>query len=278
MTETLPGAKRKYSLPKQRQRAAAAARPAASMLTLLVALSFTGTIDAAVAEDALPIMGQTLSGTHLRATPDASGDLMATLPPGRAVPIIRRMDQTHEGYNWFQVAIGHQVGYQWGGALCSNDRQIAGLLQQCDPTNLKQVGAGPNGITWVSGLYMMGRGNITGTDDDLDICPKSNYQAVLWDFEIDDDGNTVSFPYYTCDIASTEPLATGLHIKGECSISDWADGDFAHNLTEAERELDILVFYADNLNTLHVVDQSGPDSGHITTYAACLRFFGPYSE
>lgn len=237
------------------------------LFTSLLALSSIGVAEAAAAEEAFPIMGQSLGG-HWRDSASADGTLMGTLPPGRPVPIISKSDETYRGYHWFGIEIGRVTGYQWGGILCSNDRKIDGLANQCDPADLTEVGAGANGLESIQGQYMAGRGDITGGDQHT--CDGWHPQVTPSYLAIDASLNTMTFYLYDCDIQSTEPLGTGLHIKGQCSLGDFGSSELP-TLTDADRDLDVLAFYKDNGNTLLLVDQSGPDRGLISSYALCNR-------
>ena len=39
-----------------------------------------------------------------------------------------------DGYDWFEIRTGNGVNaYQWGGIMCSEGRQIAGIYEQCRP-------------------------------------------------------------------------------------------------------------------------------------------------
>ncbi|MEM8959509.1 MAG: hypothetical protein AAGC86_17040 [Pseudomonadota bacterium] len=242
-------------------------RICAGTLAPCVALLLISPPASVAADDSFPIMGQSLGG-HWRDAASADADLMGTLPPGRAVPILGRSDATYNGYHWFEIEVGRIIGYQWGGILCSNDRQIVGLAAQCDPADLTAVGAGAGGLTSIQGQYREGRGDITGGDQDR--CEGWRPQVTPSYLSIDASESQMSFYLYECDIKSTEPLGTGLRIRGQCALNGTGKAELPA-LTDADRVLDVLAFSKDNGNTLLLVDQTGPDRGYISSYMLCNR-------
>jgi hypothetical protein len=76
--------------------------------------------------------GQSLGGT-LRAGPGTSFARIGSLPAGMPLTILRRSPEMMNGYGWFEIrAASGLTGYQWGGIMCSEGRELRGVLNVCD--------------------------------------------------------------------------------------------------------------------------------------------------
>jgi Bacterial SH3 domain len=71
-------------------------------------------------------------GGKLRAGPGMKFAQTGSLQEGENVTLIENTGVMMNGYNWFKIRRAKgQEGYKWGGILCSNTRQVAGLFDQC---------------------------------------------------------------------------------------------------------------------------------------------------
>lgn len=85
--------------------------------------------------------GQLLGG-NLRAGPGTQYDRLDGLPEGTPLAIEAYAGVLFDGYEWFEVSVGGQRGFQWGGILCSEGEQLPGLFAQCATL---ATDAGPGG-------------------------------------------------------------------------------------------------------------------------------------
>lgn len=84
-------------------------------------------------EEATPVNlpGRSLGG-NLRRGPGTGFEDIGSLPEGMPLIIYANTHVAFNGYDWFRVVLSDgRVGYQWGGILCSEDKQIPGILQAC---------------------------------------------------------------------------------------------------------------------------------------------------
>lgn len=76
--------------------------------------------------------GKSLGGA-LRAGPGTDFARNGNLSTGTPLTILRRTQETLNGYSWFEVRTANGLsGYQWGGIMCSQDREIRGVLSVCE--------------------------------------------------------------------------------------------------------------------------------------------------
>lgn len=55
-----------------------------------------------------------------------------SLAEGTWITILTNTGVRFNGYDWFEVATDRgQRGFQWGGIMCSNGQQLAGIFEQC---------------------------------------------------------------------------------------------------------------------------------------------------
>ncbi|MHA7774158.1 SH3 domain-containing protein [Roseibium sp. M-1] len=78
------------------------------------------------------MQGQSLGGS-LRAGPGINFTRTGSLPAGMPLTILRRTPEIMNGYSWFEIRAANGLsGYQWGGIMCSEDRDIRGVLSVCE--------------------------------------------------------------------------------------------------------------------------------------------------
>lgn len=71
-------------------------------------------------------------GGKMRSGPGMEFDQIASLSEGEPVTIIQNTTITMNGYNWFLIRRSNgQLGYKWGGILCSNEGTVPGLYDKC---------------------------------------------------------------------------------------------------------------------------------------------------
>ena len=75
--------------------------------------------------------GRSLGG-RLRSGPGTDYGTAGSLAEGTPVTILSNSGVQFDGYDWIEVR-GQSgfIAYQWGGIMCSENRQIAGIYQQC---------------------------------------------------------------------------------------------------------------------------------------------------
>ncbi|SOE17581.1 hypothetical protein SAMN05877838_2482 [Hoeflea halophila] len=77
--------------------------------------------------------GKSLGG-RLRTGPGTNFGVAGSLAEGTPVTIVTNTGVRFDGYDWFEIRTGNGVSaYQWGGIMCSEARQIAGIYEQCQP-------------------------------------------------------------------------------------------------------------------------------------------------
>jgi len=71
-------------------------------------------------------------GGVVRAGPGMDTRRLDSLPEGASITIIRRTDASMNGYDWFEIQQSNgNLGYQWGGIMCSENTLISGVFQVC---------------------------------------------------------------------------------------------------------------------------------------------------
>ena len=82
-------------------------------------------------ETAVNAPGRSLGG-RLRSGPGTDYGTAGSLAEGTPVTILSNTGVQFDGYDWFEVR-GQSgfTAYQWGGIMCSENRQIAGIYKQC---------------------------------------------------------------------------------------------------------------------------------------------------
>lgn len=84
------------------------------------------------------VQGQSLGG-KLRVGPGVNYGQAGSLGEGTFITIVSNSGVRFDGYDWFEVDAGNgQRGFQWGGIMCSNGQQIAGIFQQCRNRQVEQ--------------------------------------------------------------------------------------------------------------------------------------------
>lgn len=82
-------------------------------------------------ETRLNAQGQSLGG-KLRDGPGMNFRQTGSLAEGTWITILTNTGVRFNGYDWFEVATDRgQRGFQWGGIMCSNGQQLAGIFEQC---------------------------------------------------------------------------------------------------------------------------------------------------
>lgn len=77
--------------------------------------------------------GRSLGG-RLRSGPGTNFGAAGSLAEGTPVTIVTNTGVRFDGYDWFEIRTGNGVSaYQWGGIMCSEGQQIAGIYEQCRP-------------------------------------------------------------------------------------------------------------------------------------------------
>lgn len=88
-------------------------------------------------ETVVNLPGRSLGG-NLRAGPGTDEPSLGAVVENAPLTIVTNSGVDFDGYDWFRVQLGDgRSGYQWGGILCSEGTQMAGLYQACGlaPTN-----------------------------------------------------------------------------------------------------------------------------------------------
>lgn len=106
---------------------------------------------------AIGIYGQALGG-NLRAGPGTDHERLTGLAEGTSVMIDGYAGVAFDGYEWFEVTVGGQRGYFWGGILCSEGEHVSGLYSQCE--TFASVDAGPPAEPWWMAFAIDGRGGL----------------------------------------------------------------------------------------------------------------------
>ena len=84
------------------------------------------------------VQGQSLGG-KLRAGPGVNHRQVGSLVEGTFITIVSNSGVRFDGYDWFEVDAGNgRQGFQWGGIMCSNGQQIAGVFDQCRNRRVEQ--------------------------------------------------------------------------------------------------------------------------------------------
>jgi len=84
-------------------------------------------------ESMINAAGRSLGG-RLRNGPGTNFGVTGSLAEGTPVTIVTNTGVQFDGYDWFEIRTGNGVSaYQWGGIMCSEARQIAGIYEQCRP-------------------------------------------------------------------------------------------------------------------------------------------------
>lgn len=80
-------------------------------------------------------------GGRVRNAPNLNGQQIASTQEGDDVTLLERTNSMYEGYPWFLIRIENsgQIGYQWGGIICSYEESLigaSGICQQPKSDNL----------------------------------------------------------------------------------------------------------------------------------------------
>lgn len=79
----------------------------------------------------LNAQGRSLGG-KLRDGPGLTSRQTGSLSEGTWITILANTGVRMDGYDWFEVSTDSgQRGFQWGGIMCSNGQQLAGIYQAC---------------------------------------------------------------------------------------------------------------------------------------------------
>lgn len=90
-----------------------------------------GTADST--ETPVDAAGRSLGG-RLRTGPGTSFEVAGSLAEGTPVTIVTNSGVRFDGYDWFEIRTGDGASaYQWGGIMCSETQQIAGVYDLCRP-------------------------------------------------------------------------------------------------------------------------------------------------
>lgn len=82
-------------------------------------------------ESPVNAVGRSLGG-RLRSGPGTNFEAAGSLAEGTPITILSNSGVQFNGYDWFEIHTGNgATAYQWGGILCSQNRHIAGIYQQC---------------------------------------------------------------------------------------------------------------------------------------------------
>ena len=90
----------------------------------------------------LNLPGRSLGG-KMRAGPGMDFAQVGSLSENLPVTIRRNSGVAFNGYDWFEVKANGRIGYQWGGIMCSEGQQIAGIFEQCGARGQPQPAASP---------------------------------------------------------------------------------------------------------------------------------------
>ena len=73
-------------------------------------------------------MGNFALGGNVRSGPGIQNEKIDSLAYGEPIAIVSRTDVQFEDYEWFEIEYGEgQVGFMWGGIMCSNALHVIGL-------------------------------------------------------------------------------------------------------------------------------------------------------
>lgn len=77
--------------------------------------------------------GRSLGG-RLRDGPGTNFGAVGSLAEDTPVTIVTNTGVQFDGYDWFEIRTANgMTAYQWGGIMCSEGQQIAGIYEQCRP-------------------------------------------------------------------------------------------------------------------------------------------------
>jgi uncharacterized protein YraI len=106
----------------------------------LISLSLT----AAAAETNYNVTGQSLGG-KVRAGPGLNYRQIDSLSEGQDIRIVTGTGVMMNGYEWFEIGMGENLGYQWGGILCSNGEKLPGIFSACAPQRAENAAVAGGG-------------------------------------------------------------------------------------------------------------------------------------
>jgi hypothetical protein len=90
------------------------------------------------ADKVVSAMGNFSLGGRVRKGPGTNYQQIGSLSFGEPVVLQARSGVVMDGYEWFKILYGKgQIGYQWGGIMCSKALHITGLFAPC-PAGIKQ--------------------------------------------------------------------------------------------------------------------------------------------
>lgn len=75
--------------------------------------------------------GRSLGG-KLRAGPGTNFKQVGSLAFRDQLVIVRNTNVGFDGYDWFEVNVGGQIAYQWGGIMCSDGGVLPGIYDSCE--------------------------------------------------------------------------------------------------------------------------------------------------
>lgn len=71
-------------------------------------------------------------GGIVRAGPGQDQPRLASLREGEPVMLLANTGIMRDGYPWYLIRFrGNQLGFQWGGILCSTDTPVDGVFESC---------------------------------------------------------------------------------------------------------------------------------------------------
>ena len=79
----------------------------------------------------LNLAGYALGG-KVRSGPGVNFPQTGSVREKEVVTLLENSGVTMDGYDWFKIKRSNgEVGYQWGGILCSDNKSIKGIFEQC---------------------------------------------------------------------------------------------------------------------------------------------------
>lgn len=91
-----------------------------------------GTIESEVVSLAANGAYGTSYGSVVRSAPSLGENKIDRLPEQEPIYLLRNVGNTYDGYDWFEVEYSEGLkGFVWGGTLCSQDKFVKGVANQC---------------------------------------------------------------------------------------------------------------------------------------------------
>lgn len=77
-------------------------------------------------------IGQSLFGSKVRAQPSASARQMFSITQGTPIQVLQETGSFFDGWQWVKISSANDIGFVWGGTICTSDRQLTGVHFGCN--------------------------------------------------------------------------------------------------------------------------------------------------